>query len=187
MMISRRSLLAMIPLAAAAATPPFAPAAASQAERDEIDAMVNAALERLYAENAAAKELAGKARGILVLPRITKAGFVVGGQAGKGALRVGGVSDGYYRVVSASLGFQAGAQTYSQVLMFMTQSALDKFRGSNGWEAGVDGSVAIIEKGATVDVDTTQAQNPIIGFVFGEQGLMAAANIEGSKYSKLDL
>lgn len=187
MMLSRRSLLAMLPLSAAAAAAPFAPAFASQAERDEIDAMVNAALDRLYADNPAAKELGGKARGILVMPKITKAGFVVGGQAGRGALRVDGATQGYYRLISASLGFQAGAQTYSQVLMFMTDAALEKFRASDGWEAGVDGSVAVLEQGATVGVDSTAAQAPIIGFVFGEKGLMAAANVEGSKYSKLDI
>lgn len=185
MPVSRRSLVIGLPLAIGGLA--AAPGWATQAERDEIDALASAALDRLYAEDPAARELAAKAKGILIFPRITKAGFVVGGQAGKGALRVGGASVAYYRTVSASLGFQIGAQTYSQVLMFMTDAALETFRTSDGWEAGVDGSVALIEQGASAGVDTTAAQAPIVGFVFGEEGLMAAANIEGSKYTKLDI
>ena len=185
MTVSRRFAIIALPLAASvlAATPGWA----TQTERDEIDALASAALDQLYAESPAAKELAGKAKGVLIFPEITKAGFVVGGQAGKGALRVGGASVGYYRIVSASLGFQIGAQTYAQVLMFMTDEALAGFRASKGWEAGVDGTVALIEKGASAGIDTTEAQAPIVGFVFGEKGLMAAANIEGSKYTELDI
>ena len=185
MTVSRRFVVIALPLAAGSLA--AAPASATQAERDEIDALANAALDQLYGENPAAKELAGKAKGVLVFPKITKAGFVVGGQAGKGALRVGGASVGYYRIVSASLGFQIGAETYAQVLMFMTDEALAGFRASDGWEAGVDGTVALLEKGASAGVDTTAGKAPIVGFVFGEKGLMAAANIEGSKYTKLDI
>ncbi|MDF2235358.1 YSC84-related protein [Albimonas sp. CAU 1670] len=183
MQITRRLAVAGL-MAATLATPPLAQA--DEAERMEIDAKANAALARLYAENPAAKELGGKSVGILIMPEITKAGFVVGGQGGKGVLRVGGAPQAYYRLVSASIGFQAGVQSYSQVLMFLTKEALDGFTSANGWEAGVDGSVAIVKSGATVGGDTTTVSSPIVGFVFGEKGLMAAANIEGSKYTRLD-
>lgn len=183
------TLTRRVVVAGLAAAPFAAPlrASADAAERMEIDAKADAALARLYAENAAAKQLAGKAAGILVFPEITKVGFVVGGEGGKGALRVGGKSTSYYQLLSASIGLQAGAQTYSQVLMFMTKTALDGFVAAKGWEAGVDGSVTVIKSGATVGGDTTTIDAPIVGFVFGEKGLMAAANIAGSKYSKLDI
>ena len=71
--------------------------------------------------------------------------------------------------------------------MFLTDEALASFRDSSGWEAGVDGSVAVLQTGASGEIDTTNISAPVVGFAFGEQGLMADASIEGSKYTKLEL
>src|SRR5690606_20831880 len=98
----------------------------------EIDARVNGALEELYGRSPAARELAGKASGILVFPRVMKAGFGLGGEYGEGSLLVNGTPVQYYRVASASLGFQIGGQARAQVLMFMTAAALADFRASDG-------------------------------------------------------
>jgi len=67
----------------------------------------------------------------------------------------------------------------------MQQEALKKFRASSGWEAGVDGSVALIKVGAGGSIDTTKIKDPIVGFVFGQKGLMYNLTLEGSKYTKL--
>ena len=72
------------------------------------------------------------------------------------------------------------------VLVFMQQAALDGFRGTSGWKAGVDGSVAMIDLGAGGSVDTTNIKDPIVGFVFGQKGLMANLTLEGSKFTKLN-
>ncbi len=71
--------------------------------------------------------------------------------------------------------------------MFLTDEALAGFRDSSGWEAGVDGTVAVIESGASGEVDTSNISDPVVAFVFGEEGLMAGVTIEGSKYTRLDL
>ena len=157
------------------------------AHKAEIDAGADAALSKLYAENPAAKELASRAKGIAIFPNIVKGGLGVGGESGDGVLRVGGKPVGYYNTSGASVGFQAGIQSYSQVLMFLTDEALAGFRDSSGWEAGVDGSVAVLQSGASGKLDTTNIADPVVGYVFGEQGLMADAAIEGSKYTRLDL
>jgi lipid-binding SYLF domain-containing protein len=95
------------------------------------------------------QELAAKARGILVFPKIYAAGLGFGGEYGEGALKVDGASVGYYRTSSVTWGFQAGAQSKALIMMFMTQEALDKFRNSSsGWTAGADASVAVIKTGA---------------------------------------
>ncbi len=157
------------------------------AHKAEIDAGADAALSKLYAENPAAKELAGRAKGVAIFPNIVKGGLGVGGESGDGVLRVGGKPVAYYNTSGASLGLQAGIQSYSQVLMFLTEPALAAFRDSSGWEAGVDGSVAVLQSGASGKLDTTNIHDPVVGYVFGEQGLMADAAIEGSKYTKLEL
>jgi len=56
----------------------------------EINASVNASLDRFYKQVKGGKELAGKAKGVLVLPGVVKAGLIVGAEYGEGALRVGG-------------------------------------------------------------------------------------------------
>lgn len=76
-------------LSIAIATCPSVSAALTPAAK-EIDESATATLKQLYATSPVAKTLAEKARGILVFPRILKAGFMVGAQGGDGALRKAG-------------------------------------------------------------------------------------------------
>lgn len=162
------------------------PALASS--KEVIDAQVKEALETLYKQSSGAKDLGAKAVGILVFPKVTKAGIGVGGEYGEGALLIGGKTNGYYSTAAGSIGFQLGVQQKSQVIMFMTQKELDKFlkQNNDGWKAGVDGSVAIATLGAGGQVDTETAKKPIIGFIFSNKGLMYNLTFEGSKITKLD-
>jgi len=157
------------------------------AVRTEIEQGSHEALERLYREVKGSRELVRKANGVLVFPRVIAAGLVVGGEYGKGVLRTGGDSVNYYSVASVSVGLQAGAQSKAVVILFMTKDALDKFRNSKGWTAGVDGSVALLKVGANGEIDTTTANNPVQALVLTNAGLMANLNLEGTKISKLDL
>jgi lipid-binding SYLF domain-containing protein len=133
-----------------------------------------------------AKDLAGKAAGILVFPNVVKAGFLFGGEYGEGALEVGGSPVSYYNIISASFGLQAGVQDESLALMFMTPEALSKFRASHGWKAGIDGSIALVTLGAGGEVDSETLEKPIVAFVYNNKGLMANLTLEGSKISKID-
>ena len=155
------------------------------ASKQEIDENVKVALDEFYQKSQAGKALAEKAAGILVFPKVIKAGLGVGGEYGEGALLVNGKTVEYYSTAAASIGFQLGAQQKSQVILFMNDDVLTKFRASDGWEAGVDGSVAVAEIGAGGDLSTTTAQEPIIGFVFSNKGLMYNLTFEGSKMTKL--
>lgn len=127
-----------------------------------------------------------QAAGYLVFPRVIKVGIGVGGETGEGVLRVGGQTVDYYRTTSGSIGFQLGAQAKSIVIAFMTKEALQKFRESEGWKVGVDGSVALIDLGAGKTIDTDNIRDPVVGFIFGSKGLMYNLTLEGSKFSKLD-
>jgi len=117
---------------------------AQAASAEEIEARIEEALAEFYEESSAGRALAQRAAGMLVFPRVIKAGIGVGGEYGEGALLVNGETEAYYSVASASVGFQLGVQRKSQVIMFMTDEALENFRVSDGWEAGVDGSVAVV-------------------------------------------
>lgn len=176
--------LSMLSIAAVltAAIAPTALAASAQ----EIDIKVDAALKRFRAEVDGAEEFMNAAKGVLVFPSVLKGGFVFGAEWGEGALRVRGVTVDYYNTVAGSFGLQLGAQAKTVIIIFMEQDALENFRASKGWEAGVDGSVALVELGAGESLDTTNIRDPIVGFVFGNKGLMFNLTLEGSKFTRLD-
>jgi lipid-binding SYLF domain-containing protein len=152
----------------------------------EIEIAVDGALQEFKKEVAGGAEFLDKAKGYLVFPKVNKAGLVVGGEYGEGALRISGKTEEYYNIGSASFGLQIGAQQYAILMVFLEDEAMKKFRASEGWEAGVDGSVAIAKWGAGRDINTQNFKDPIVGFVFSNKGLMAGISIEGSKITKFD-
>jgi len=189
--MNRRDLIAtagMFALAlGACSTTPSSTATDVAPKRQEIDSGVDAALARLYADTAGTKETVAKAKGVLVIPRIVSAGLVVGGSYGRGALRIGDRTDGYYRATGASLGVVAGAESTDLFLLFMTDKALEKFRASSGWTAGIDASVALVKLGTSGRADSETARHDVEGFALSNGGLMANFSIEGTKLSKLEL
>jgi lipid-binding SYLF domain-containing protein len=152
----------------------------------EIDASVDVALERFYKDVKGAKEFANTAKGLLVMPGVTKAALGVGGEYGEGALRIKGKTVAYYNFAAASFGLQIGAQAKDMIIAFMTDAALKQFRNSKGWEAGVDGNIALINIGAGKTLDTQNIKDPIVAFVFDVKGLMADLSLKGGKFTKLD-
>lgn len=150
-----------------------------------IDARVDATLNRLYSEYPATRELASKSVGMLVMPVVTEIGLGFGGGYGRGALRIDGTTVDYYSVAKASGGLQIGGQQYSHVLFFMTQQALQTFRRSPGFAAGANLEYAILERGESLEAETTTALAPVIAVVFGQAGLRVGATLEGVKYSRI--
>lgn len=159
---------------------------AAAASAEEINIGVDATLKRFRKEIKGGGEFLKKAEGVLVFPSVIKAGLGIGGEYGEGALRIKGNTIAYYSTAAASIGFQLGAQSKSIVLVFLTAEALSDFRKSEGWKAGVDGSVALIQWGVGEDINTIDIKDPIIGFVFSNKGLMYNLTIEGSKFTKID-
>jgi lipid-binding SYLF domain-containing protein len=152
----------------------------------EIDVSVDVALEKFEADVSGAKQLLASAKGVLMFPKVIKAGFGFGGEYGEGAMRIGGKTVDYYNTIAGSFGLQFGAQAKTIMLVFLDEGALNQFRESKGWKAGVDGSVAVIAIGAGTSLDTTKLNNPIVGFVLDQKGLMYNLTLEGSKFSKIN-
>ena len=161
-----------------------APAGAETAA--EIDAGVQSARDACAADIAGCEAAAEKAQGMLVFPKVTKGAIGIGGSYGEGALIVDDKPAGYYSTAAASIGLQLGGETYSQIIMFMTDEALESFRNSSGWEAGANAKVAMIDQGKAADVNSIIANSPVVAFVFGQQGLMGDLSVEGAKITKLD-
>lgn len=153
--------------------------------RQEIDARVEQALTELYAQSSAAKELAYRAAGVLVFPNVVRGGFVLGGEYGEGALLMNGEVVDYYNIASAGLGLVAGLQSKAEVILFMDEQALNKFRASRGWTVGGDADVAIATLGTGGTIDFLKVGAPIVAFVFSNRGLMVNLSIDGSKVTRI--
>jgi lipid-binding SYLF domain-containing protein len=151
----------------------------------EIDANVDATLRAFTYQIGGARELLAKSVAVLVFPTVIKAGIGFGGEYGEGALLMGGRTVGYYNTISASVGFQLGAQARSVIIIFMTPEALAGFRRVHGWKVGVDGSVALITVGVGGSIDSSKIVSPIVGFIFDGKGLMYNLTLEGSKITRI--
>jgi len=159
-----------------------------------IDAEVKAALEQLYKVSPGSKELIkNKAKAVLVIPNIVKAGFGIGGEYGEGALLEVVSEDNqttfktvnYYSYASASIGFQFGVQKKTLIYAFMTEKSFENFKKSDGWKGGVGAGVAIANFGVSEDISNINVSKPVLLFVVGEQGLMYNLTLEGSKLTKI--
>jgi len=151
----------------------------------ELDAKVNTAIEKFKKEIDGGAGFLTKVKGYLVFPSVIKVGLIVGGKYGEGALRVNGETKNYYSMTSASIGWQAGAQEHSMVIAFLSDTALNNFVVSNGWEADIDGSIVVSDWGASKDIGSISFEKPIITFIYGEQGLMGSVSVGGTKFQKI--
>ncbi len=177
----RRLIGTVLPVATVVALGHKAHAASAR----QINQQVDQAIHALYTTQPRARELARQAKAILVFPKIIKAGLLIGGQGGDGALRVGGRTVGYYNIAAASLGLQAGAQSFSYALFFMNDAALKYLQESHGWSIGSGPSVVVVDKGTAASLTSTTATQDVYAFPFGQRGLMAGIGLEGSKISQI--
>lgn len=158
-----------------------------QARRAALDAGADAALSNLYAQVKGSRQLVDQARGVLVFPSVLGAGLVIGGSTGEGVLRKEGRTVSFHRTTSGSWGLQAGAQSTAVFLLFMTDDALARFESSDGWSVGADATVTLASVGANAQVSTETAQQPVIGFVLSNRGLMVGITLNGTRITRLDL
>ena len=152
---------------------------------NEIDAAIDSSLSRFTEEIQGGDTYLDGARGVLVIPRMWKAGVLIGFEYGEGALIVDGIKVQYYKALTTSLGIQVGIGSKDLIILFFDDTAMDNFLYSSGWEVGVDGAVALFSLGAVGAVDSNTFKDPIVGFVFGQKGLIAGVSIEGTKFTKI--
>ena len=163
-----------------------APRPAVAADAAKISREAHAALNTLYEKKLIPNVLGEKAKAILVFPSILKAGLIIGGQGGNGALLVDGKTVGYYNIAAASYGLQAGVQEFGYAMLLMTDSARAYLDKSEGWEVGVGPSIVVMDAGAGKSLTTTTAKDDVYAFIFSQKGLMAGIGIQGSKITKIN-
>ena len=143
------------------------------------------ALQTLYKQNSVAETISMNAKEILVFPNVIKAGLIFGGSYGEGVMMKGSHVEGYYNTVSASWGWQAGAQSYSYVVFLMNDKAKDYLEKSDGWSIGVGPTVVVVDEGIAKNLSSTTLRDDAYAFIFDQQGLMGSLSIEGTKITRI--
>lgn len=154
-------------------------------DSEDLKLEADQALRSLTSTNRLAASIAKKAKAVLIFPNIVKAGLIFGGAYGEGVLKKGNNIDGYYNSVTASFGWQAGAESYGYVVFLMNDKAIDYIHETKGWEIGVGPSMTIVNEGVAKNLSTTTLQDDAYAFIFDQQGLMASLSIEGTKISRI--
>ena len=152
---------------------------------EEIDNDANEALMVFYKEVKGGKKFLDNAKGYVVFPDVKEAGFFLGGKYGEGALRVNGVTKGYYSITSASMGFQMGAQQYSLVIALTTDQALKTFMRDDDWETEIDVNIALAEYNAEEEADDVDFGSNMVGFIFDSEGMMGNFSFEGTRFERI--
>jgi SH3 domain-containing YSC84-like protein 1 len=131
-----------------------------------------------------AKDLIHHARAILIVPRLYKGGFIVGGEGGSGVL-LGRTSGGgwsspaFYAIGSASFGLQIGLQESEMILFVMTQKGLDALM-QDQFKVGVGAGIAVVTLGSSVEGATTSAAGADIVTWASSSGAYAGVSLNGS-------
>lgn len=180
---SRRQLHHLAAVSAFAAAFSALPLPVLAATAEDLNRDASEALSALSARNPSASDMAKKAKAILVFPKVVKAGLVFGGAYGEGVLLKAGKPTAYYNSVSASWGFQAGAESYAYVVFLMSDKAVNYLASSKGWELGIGPSVVVVNEGIAKNLSTTSLKSDAYAFITDQQGLMASLSIEGTKIS----
>lgn len=120
-----------------------------------------------------------QAYGYAVFPTIGKAGFIVGGAHGDGVVYKQGIVTGTTKMTQVSVGWQAGAEAYSEIIFFQNAEAYNHFVQGN-YALGAQASAVALKSGVATQ---TKYNNGIAIFTDYKGGLMAAASVGGQKFS----
>lgn len=182
---SKRSLLTTALVALLPAVLGFVSTGSQAASEEDLNRDADHALQMLYKTNPNAERIGKEARSILVFPKIIKAGLIFGGAYGEGVLQTAGHKTDYFNSVSASWGWQAGAESYGYVVFLMNDKAVHYLAETKGWEIGVGPSVVVVNEGVAKNLSTSTLKDDAYAFIFDQQGLMASLSIEGTKISHI--
>ena len=156
----------------------------SQAERQSLQGEAEAAYQSMQAKDPSLKEFVDKAAGYAIFPSVGKAGLIAGGAYGRGILYENGQPTGYVDLKQGSVGAQIGAQTYNELVVFETQSAVDQIKQGE-FDLGATASAVALKAGVG---GAGRFKNGIAVFIQPKGGLMAEASITGQKlnYVRMD-
>jgi lipid-binding SYLF domain-containing protein len=152
-------------------------ASASWADED-LRAQSKQAIDDFKRADPSMSTLFASSPGFAVFPDVGKGGFIVGGARGKGMVYERGNPVGRATMTQASIGAQAGGQSFAQVIFFETPAALSDFK-SGKFEMSADVSAVVAAEGAA---KTAKYKKGVAVFTLPKKGLMVQASVGGQKF-----
>ena len=153
------------------------PAPKSPAERQTLVSEAYAAVSSMIAKDSSLRAFLDRSYGYAIFPNVGKGGAVIGGAFGRGVVYEQGRPIGFANLEQASIGAQLGGQTYSELIAFQNQSALERIKAGD-FDLGAEASAVALKAGAAA---AAQFEGGMAVFVQPKGGLMAEASVKGQK------
>ncbi|HUM12113.1 MAG TPA: YSC84-related protein [Myxococcaceae bacterium] len=156
----------------------LAPSVAVAGDDAHLISSARATVQTFKKKDANLEKFFSSAVGYVVFPTIAKGGLVVGGAGGDGVLFVGGQPVGRASLGQASVGFQLGGQTYSEIIFFESQSTLSDLKNGH-FALAAQASAVALSAGAAASANY---ENGVAIFAATKTGLMGEASVGGQKF-----
>jgi lipid-binding SYLF domain-containing protein len=144
-------------------------------DRQALSKEGDAAVSAFTSTDPTLSPLLDKAVAWVSFPDVGKAGFIIGASHGKGIVYTHSGRDGYASLTQGTVGLQAGAETFRELVVFMRQSDFDKFKQGE-FSLTANASAVALKPGAAA---ASNAGKGTIVFVETKGGLMAEAAVGG--------
>jgi lipid-binding SYLF domain-containing protein len=152
----------------------------SDAEKEDLETTARTALTRMQEHDPNINDMIQKGNGYVVFPNAGKGAFVLGGGYGKGVVfDDAGTQIGFADITQLSAGAQIGGQSFSELIVFENQEALNRFK-NNELNFGANASAVIIKKGVG---SATSFKDGYAVYVLPKAGAMAEAAVGGQKFT----
>jgi lipid-binding SYLF domain-containing protein len=147
----------------------------TEAGRDALQDQSQTTLREMTTQDPSLQEVLDRSVGYAVFPDVGKGGFIVGGAYGRGIVYERGRMIGYADISQASVGLQAGGQSFSQLIVFMTQDALNRLQGGK-FDVGANAEAVALTAGIAREANFERG---VAVFVVPRGGLMAGISVQG--------
>jgi lipid-binding SYLF domain-containing protein len=153
--------------------------AAAAADPAQLDGDVRDATQRFQQASPRIQRLFNEAYGYAIFPSVGKGAIGIGGAEGRGQVFEKGNLVGTAKLIQGTVGAQLGAQSYSEVIFFESEKALDEFKdGKTAISASLSAAAAADGAGAEA-----KYQHGALVYTMQRSGLMFEASIGGQHFA----
>ena len=153
----------------------------SKSERKDNKEIMAKAMEvkqMMIEKDEALAEFFDNSEGYVIFPSVGKGGFIVGGAYGRGVVFEDGMHVGNASLKQLDVGLQAGGKSYSEIIFFETEEALNKFKDDK-FELSAEVSATIIDEGVA---KKAKFKDNILVMIMPRKGLMVDASIGAQRF-----
>ena len=169
--------LSFLPVFTGCSTAPSSPEGKADLRHTSADA-----LDQAQQNDPTLRAFIRDSAGYAVFPSVGKGAIGIGGAYGKGDLYQGGVTVGYCDMTQATIGLQLGGQDYSEIIVFESPAAVERFKNGN-FHFDAQATAVALQSGAGANAKVTGG---VAVFTMDEAGLMYEASVGGQKFSYQD-